>query len=847
MAQTEKVTHENVDLTNCDREEIHIPSRIQGFGCLISVTADWIINHASNNTASILGLKKETLIGQPLTSFLRQDAIHDIRSRLQMLASDDAVERLFSVAASHNDALFDVAVHRSGRSIVIEFEPADQSGQDYTGYIRPMIDRMGKAENVEKLSQIAAQQIRAITNLDRVMVYKFSDDGSGEVIAEAKLAKMEPFLNLRYPASDIPKQARALYQRNHLRIIADVSDMGTEILPVLGPEGEPLDLSMSTTRAVSPVHLEYLKNMGVGASLSISILRRGKLWGLFACHHNTPIILSYKMRTALELFAQLYSYVLDQKENDIEQEQALRSRILHDQVMSQLAEGKTITDNFNEIITAIEGTIPHDGVVGWLDGEFISTGTTPTKDEFMALVPFLNTTGASRAFATHHISKLHEPASDYIERAAGLLALPVSRTPRDYIVLFRREIAKSVQWAGNPEKPVEVGPNGIRLTPRKSFSAWQEIKRGQSAEWTKQEIQTAESLRITLLEVVLRMADANLKERARAQEHQELLIAELNHRVRNILNLIKGLINQSGEAAKDVESFTKTIGGRVHALARAHDQITKENWSPAPLHDLIHTELEAYLQESIDRVTIIGPDALLEPTAFTTISLVIHELITNSAKYGALTDQRGRVEITIEQQADQALILKWREIGGPPVQAPERRGFGTTIIERSIPFELQGKADIRFEVSGLRAEFMIPSNHVAEFKVPEISEQPEIAATESTMQNLENVLLVEDNVIIALDAEMIMQGLGATNITMCSSVHAALNEIESQSFTMALLDINLGNETSERIALALQAKNIPFIFTTGYGELKEMKDQFPDAKVVQKPYDEVTIAAALTK
>lgn len=846
MAQTQSVTHENADLTNCDREQIHIPGRIQAFGCLLSVTSDWIVNHASQNAAAFLGLKTDALVGHPLTSFLRLEAVHDIRSRLQMLVGPDSVERLFAVSAVDENQMFDVAIHRSGRSIILEFEHADQSGLDYMGYIRPMIDRMGKAETIEQLSKIAALQIRAITGMDRVMVYRFAKDDSGEVIAEAKLAKMESFLNLRYPASDIPKQARALYERNHLRIIGDVAHEGVEVAPAIGPEGTPLDLSMSTTRAVSPIHLEYLKNMGVYASMSISILRRGKLWGLFACHHNAPIVLSFKMRTALELFAQLYAYVLDQKENDLEQQQVLRSRILHDQVMSQLAEGSTITENFDDIVHAIEGNIPHDGVVGWLDGNFQAIGMTPSEDEFMALVPFLNTTGASKAFATDNISKLHKPAEDYIERAAGLLALPVSRTPRDYIVLFRREVAKSVQWAGNPDKPVEIGPNGIRLTPRKSFAAWQEIKRGQSSEWSEQEIQTAESLRVTLLEVVLRMADSNLRERARAQEHQELLIAELNHRVRNILNLIKGLIKQSSGGANDIDSFTKTIGGRVHALARAHDQITKENWSPAPLYELIETEVSAYLQDQNERVVIKGPDVLLEPGAFTTLSLVIHELITNSVKYGALTDRRGTVEILIEQQADQALIIKWREIGGPPVQATTRRGFGTTIIERSIPFELQGKADVRFDVSGLRAEFLIPSNHVAQFKNHEAKQVVEKPQDTSEKQDLSNVLVVEDNVIIALDAEMIMQNLGAQNITVCSTVHSALNEVDSQQFSFALLDINLGSETSERIALALQAKGTPFAFATGYGELKEFKHQFPEAKVVQKPYDEAAVAAVLT-
>ena len=341
------------------------------------------------------------------------------------------------------------------------------------------------------------------------------------------------------------------------------------------------------------------------------------------------------------------------------------------------------------------------------------------------------------------------------------------------------------------------------------------------------------------------MTDASLQERARAQGHQELLIAELNHRVRNILNLIKGLINQSSEGATDVASFTETIGGRVHALARAHDQITKENWSAASLHELVQTELQAYQEDKFNRVKMTGPDVLLEPTAFTTISLVVHELITNSAKYGALTDKRGMVEIEVKEEPDKAMVLYWREIGGPPVQAPTRRGFGTTIIERSIPFELQGAAQVQFDVTGLSATFMVPSIHIEKFRAYEpVVVQPIAEVTNETL-SLGNVLVVEDNIIIAMDAEMFMQDLGATSVYVCSTVSAALDRVQSQDLSFALLDINLGAETSERIAVALHEQGVPFAFATGYGELNALNERFPKAKVIQKPYDQSAIAEVL--
>ncbi len=796
----------------------------------------------------MLGLKHDVLQGLPLQDVISESAIHDIRSRLQIMSGPDSVERIFRLPIDSSGQLFDVAVHKSDRSIVIEFELASTDPQkDFVSSVRPMIDRAGKADTVEQLSQIAARQIKAITGLDRVMVYRFAADDTGEVIAEAKNSDLEPFLNLRYPASDIPKQARALYQRNLLRIIADVDDAGIEVTPTLDPEGNPLDLSMSTTRAVSPIHLEYLKNMGVGASMSISILRRGKLWGMFACHHAKPLVVSYEMRTALELFAQLYSYVLDQMETDREQEISVQSKILHDQVMSQLAEGSTISENFEEVVAAVQQVVPFDGVIGWLDGEYRSQGQVPTKEEFLALLPFLNTTTSGQVYSTNCIVN-HFPGADvFSARAVGLLALPVSRTPRDYIILFRQEIAKSVTWAGNPEKPAQLGPNGVRLTPRKSFDAWQEVVRNHCADWTTSEVQTAEALRVTLLEVVLRMSDANLKERSRAQEHQELLIAELNHRVRNILNLIKGLVSQSGENAKDVASYTKVIGGRVHALARAHDQITKENWTPASFHELIYTEADAYVNRKKRRLVIEGTDALIAPTAFTTLSLVIHELMTNSMKYGALCDSSGSIKVNVHQEIDGALRFVWQETGGPPVKAPKRRGFGSTVIERSIPFELQGTAEVFFELTGLRAEFIVPANHVAEFNSRTNLETIQPEQRDDVTFDITSVLIVEDNMIIALDAELILENLGVNMVTICSSVSQASRHLEVESVDFALLDVNLGNETSEKIADFLVENKIPFAFATGYGETKELSQRYPSVPVIQKPFDKTQVTRALSQ
>lgn len=838
-----------IDLTNCDREPIHILARVQSFGALLAVSPDWIVNHASKNLSDVLNIEAEDVIGLPASDVMSAEAVHEIRTRLQLLTGPDSVERLFNIRLTDSGPFFDLAVHLSGRTIVIEMEPHVPSERtDHTSYVKPMMERISAAETTEKLCDIAARQLRALIGFDRVMVYKFDETGSGTVVAESLQGQRESFKGLRYPASDIPKQARALYMRSLLRIIADVSNHGVEIIPALNPEGQPLDLSMSATRAVSPIHLEYLINMGVAASMSISILKRGKLWGLFACHNDSPKTLSYGIRSAAELFGQLFAFVLDQREGDEERADRAQAQVLHDRVMSQLAEGGSIADNLETVLSGIETVIPFDGAIGWIDGEFTAVGQTPTREEFLGVARFLNTTAASRIFLTDSLVKAYPKAEGFADRTSGIMVLPVSRTPRDYIVLCRREVANMVKWAGNPDKPVSVGKFGTRLTPRKSFEAWQEVVRNKSSPWTIGERRAADALRITLLEVVLRMSDASLKERAKAQESQEILIAELNHRVRNILNLIKGLINQSKDDAASIAEFTDIVGGRVHALARAHDQITKENWSPASAQELIQTEAKAYLDKKKHRIQIEGPDALLAPTAFTTLSLVMHELMTNSMKYGALIDSQGSVDVTLSRLEDGALGIDWREKGGPPISAPPlRKGFGTTIIERSIPFELKGKSEVKFKTTGLEAKFLIPATFVAGFQDSSSSPSPEEASVTPSIRLTGHALVVEDNIIIAMDAEDILTNLGASSVTTASNVVSALDAISKSEPSFALLDVNLGTETSEPIAVCLAERNIPFAFATGYGDATEVTKRFPGIQVVQKPYSEDVVANALTE
>ena len=836
--------HTDVDLTNCDREPIHILGQVQGYGCLIAVSADWMINYASENCVDLLGLTAQDIIGSRFSDLFARDTVHDFRSKMQILSTQTGSARMFRYPVMDDGRLFDISISQSGQSIIFEFEPSgtgDRKPIDRST-VRALIERVKRRSKIDEMAREAVRAIAVMSGFDRVMAYRFNADDTGTVIAEVCQPDQDSYLGLRYPASDIPKQARALYLRSPLRIIADVNATTYAIHPPRDPHGQPLDLSLAVTRAVSPIHLEYLRNMGVAASMSVSIIRNGKLWGLFACHHRTPRYIDFELRSEIELFSELFNYQLAQVELTEELAETDRARGLHDRLMTQLSGGRSMAETFDVLSDSIGDVIPFDGAAIFTEGEYKSTGSAPTREEFMGLARFLNTTPPGQVYETNALATRYPAAEGFSDRVAGIMVLPVSRTPRDYLVLFRREIAESVKWAGNPRKPVELGPNGARLTPRKSFEAWREVVHGQSAPWRSAELRAADALRVTLLEVVLKMSDERNAMRRQAQDQQELLVAELNHRVRNILNLIRGLISQGKEDARSLDDYRSVLEHRIYALARAHDQLTQTAWNWVSLRSLVETEIRAFLTNKASRVRITGDEVELSPTAFSTLALVIHELVTNSAKYGALVDASGNVSLDVRMQPDGVAKVAWREGNGPPVQAPMRRGFGTTIIERSIPYELKGKADTRFLVTGFEADFVLPSAHVRPATAVHQAEPDPATQEAKDVQLHGHCLVVEDNMVIALDATDMLSDMGAQHVHTASSVVDGLAVLSKQDITFALLDVNLGDETSVPIIEKCLELGIPAILATGYGANKDLLDRFPTIPVLTKPYDSVSLS-----
>ncbi len=844
--------HPAVDLTNCDREPIHQLGAIQPIGFLVALSSDWMISRVSANIEQFVGKPIDELLGHHVNTLFCPDAVHALRNRLALLRGSDAIERLFRCALLGDQRVFDIALHMSEGRVIVEAEPStEQHYGDATGTVRGMIGRLDTARDMPAFFNEGARQVRALTGFDRVMIYRFAPDGSGEVVAESVRSGIGSFLGLHYPPTDIPRQARELYKRSLLRVITDIEATPVPVIPSLDEHGQPLDLSLSVLRSVSPIHIEYLRNMGVRASMSISIIVEGELWGLVACHHYSPRCPSFERRSVAELFAQMLSMRIEVRERKQVVEYERSARAVSDLLLSAVASDETLLKDPDWLLDILTQAIPADGVGVWINGNYAFAGRTPDTASFARIVHALNTTAASRVFAIDRISKLVPEARLHSSDAAGLLAIPISRSPRDYVFLFRTEMVRAVRWAGDPHKPTELGPNGPRLTPRASFAEWKELVEGQSAPFTSSELRVAETFRSTLIEVVLRLNDEASTERQHATERQELLIAELNHRVRNILSLIRGLIRQAKPPeGTTLEQFVAMIDGRIHALARAHNQITDDNWGPAPLKWLIDAEAAAFLTDKHNRVETEGEPVLLNPQAYSTIALVIHELVTNSTKYGSLSDG-GKVVIRWFRNASNNLELHWIESGGPLVSLPTRKGFGTTIIEHSVPYDLGGVAKVDYVQTGLVACFTIPARHLADARdvrgtpLVYVDEQEQSMSVRGDLLADLGVLLVEDSLIIALDAEDILRRLGARNVTIEGNVGEAISAIHTERPDIAILDINLGDHNSFAIADALAEAEIPFMFATGYGDQIVLPEAHRDRIVLQKPYTMASFARRL--
>ena len=791
-----------VTLDTCAQEPIHIPGAVQPHGVLFACREpDLIVGQVSANLAQHLGVEPAAVLGKSLVDLLRPESAAQLRAAVQLPQLRE-INPLRVVTSTGR--LFDAVLHRPPRGaglLVVEMEPPIDSVQDaaatFDPRLRGSVVRLQGARDIARLCQVAVAEIRALTGFDRVMIYRFDAQWNGEVVAESRRDDLEPFLGLHYPASDIPAQARHLYAINWLRFICDVDYVPAPLVPVHDPQSAaPLDLSHAVLRSVSPIHIEYLRNMGVTASMSVSLIIEGKLMGLVACHHYSgPMVIAFSVRDTAEYLGQALSWQLAILETADHAARALqvtqieaefvRSFVTGDELLECLATPPllALTASGGAAVVLQEGTR--------------HLGKTPTAPLIAELVDWLRRTRHD-VFATDCLAE-HLPGAEAVaEVAAGVLAVAISRDLGEYLLWFRPSQDRTVNWAGDPRKVMVAAEDGRapRLSPRGSFALWRETVKGRSAEWDQLHIAAASTLRLVLLGGVrrraaeLRLMNQRLLDSDRAKD---AFIATVSHELRTPLNTISGWTQllQGGMLAPEKWPHAFEVIARN---ARAQVQIVDDLLDVSRI-----TSGKLTLNvESVDLVTLVAEvlegsmlsieakglqlKRVLDPSAspvlgdVTRLRQIVGNLVTNAVKFtpkgGSLTVTLRRLSSDVELaiadngQGISATFLPklfemfWQEDAGMNRRS-QGLGLGLAIVRKLVELH-GGRVAAESAGVGCGATFRVRLP-LAAVKLP--AEEPELAASRrpshaAELQGLQ-ILVVEDENDAREMVREILTGCGA--------------------------------------------------------------------------------------
>jgi light-regulated signal transduction histidine kinase (bacteriophytochrome) len=656
------------DLTACDREPIHIPGAIQPHGVLVAFTDELRTVAASENLADFAGLQPNELFDRPVAELLDADTASHLRRSLfdpEGVAGSPVPIRF----ARRNEAEFTGVWHRHDGLIVLEVEaPQQETSASHAFFSRTSgaIRRLQAAQTLEAACAAAAREVREITGFDRVKVYRFASDLSGQVIAEDRAEGVESYLGLHFPPSDIPAQARRLYAINPVRIIPNIDYRPVPIAPDINPlTGQPIDLSFAALRSVSPIHLEYMRNIGMRGTMSVSILRGDRLWGLIACHNRNPKYVGHDSRQACEMVARVLAWQIGVMEEQAITRQTLKGKAIQRSLISDIEQ---LHDHRAGLARNSEALLELMGASGLcLYGREGATtiGYTPPLAAVEMLANLVGQSDEAELFQTDRLSSVFPEAEAFTDIASGVLAVPLSRTPPRRVMLwFRPEIAQTVYWAGNPNKSMKVDAGQLR--PRNSFAAWTEEVRGRAAPWETHEIAAAVEIRDLVIDVILRNTEKLERinsQLARSNEELEAFAHVASHDIKEPLRHIEAFAGLLSESIREMgdERLGLMVSGierSSHRLRNLINDLAEFSQLGQRSKPLAATSLGQVAHEAISdlhqRIEEAGADVTVEdlPVARcdrNQIRQVLQNLLSNALKYRA--PQR-RCEIRIYAKWD---------------------------------------------------------------------------------------------------------------------------------------------------------------------------------------------------
>ncbi|WP_082508234.1 ATP-binding protein [Burkholderia sp. Leaf177] len=671
----------------CDAEPIHIPGGIQPHGYLLCLSDTLTILQASENFAVLAG-PVEQLLGQPVDALLGAAATAQIAQAVASTELDEA-PLYIGVAenvlyrpgdtqerplASVDGPEFDITIHRHDGNLIVELEIARHSSADVFASMYPLVRTFTRSlqdvETVNELAQLAVSEVRRMTGFGRVLLYNFDEEGRSHVLAEHKDDSYVSFLNQTFPASDIPRQARALYVKQRVRLVADVNAKPARIIPPLSPvTGRPPDLTYTSLRSFSPIHLEYMRNMGTFASMSVSLVVRGKLWGLISCHDHDARLVPFEVRMAIEHLGQLLSLQIEAKEERAEADYLLSLRSTMSRLIARLSEHDDYREGLESAPDDLLCFAGSRGAAIIADGKVSLVGATPDAETVLALAQWLESS-TKGVYATDSLAEEWPRASRHIDTASGILAVPISQIFRNYVIWFRPEAARTIKWAGEPVKRVSSQDGSV--APRKDFAPWLEIVRNRSLHWRPVELEIAAEFRASMLNIVLRRAEelAELaNELTRANKELEAFSYSVSHDLRAPLRHIAGYGDLLRETDGDTlsERSKRFLNNMLDSARLAgvlvDDLLTFSQMGRAALrpvqvdlNQLVQSVIQEFGTETANRkVEWIIPELphVTGDPAF--LQIALRNLFSNAVKY-TRTRESARIELSVNSTADEYIV-----------------------------------------------------------------------------------------------------------------------------------------------------------------------------------------------